>query len=325
MDITYRILWFEDTDEWFETLNRRIQRYIENKNLLYQVERIYGESQFDLSRYNMQEYDMFIVDLRLSDSSTGTHIINAIRNADYVNDILFYSSEGAEQLSEILKENRMEGVFITDRNHKSFMSKAERLIDKAVRRAENIINIRGIVMDETSEFDNLMSEFIYTAFQKMSLQEQRSIKDYVSGLLAKKEEETVSFIKQYSSEVEWRISDILGENEFTSMMRAKLLNYILNMNSDLIHRVNEQGQQVLPELYTGKKVKFVAQYDKEILWFRNCLAHVKKLNAGAEILIAERDGKRYFCNEEFCSMMRVKLIQYRDWFNTVYDILISQE
>lgn len=323
MDITYKILWFEDTDEWFETLGRRIQRYIGNKNLLCQIDRIYSVDQFDLSKYNMQEYDMFIVDLRLADSGTGTHIINTIRNADYVNDILFYSSEGAEQLSEILKENRMEGVFITDRNHKSFMSKAERLIDKAVRRAENIINIRGIVMDETSEFDNQMGEFIYAAFQKMSPQEQCSIKDYVNGLLAKKEEDTISFIKRYSSKTEWSVSDVLCENEFTSMMRAKLLNYILNMNNELIHRINEQGQQILPELYTGKKVKFVAKYDKEILWFRNHLAHVKKLNAGTEILIAERDGKQYFCNEEFCTMMRAKLIQYRDWFNTVYNILIS--
>ena len=52
MDITYKILWFEDTDESFETLSRRTTRYVEAKNLRCQITRIYGVSDFNISQYD---------------------------------------------------------------------------------------------------------------------------------------------------------------------------------------------------------------------------------------------------------------------------------
>ena len=33
MDLTFRIIWFEDVDEWYNTTSRRVSRYIKNKNL----------------------------------------------------------------------------------------------------------------------------------------------------------------------------------------------------------------------------------------------------------------------------------------------------
>ena len=32
MDLTFRIIWFEDVDEWYNTTSRRVSRYIKNKN-----------------------------------------------------------------------------------------------------------------------------------------------------------------------------------------------------------------------------------------------------------------------------------------------------
>ncbi len=42
----------------------------------------------------------------------------------------------------------------------SLLKRCNFLIDKAIRRAENLINIRGIVMDTTSGFDNKIRDLV---------------------------------------------------------------------------------------------------------------------------------------------------------------------
>lgn len=135
MDINYKILWFEDTDESYETLSRRTERYVQSKNLRCQIKRIYGVSDFDISQYDLNSFEVLVVDLQLSQGSKGYEIIEAIRASNYVNDILFYSSAGVNTLEKAMKEYKLEGVFLSDRDNRIFMEKIKQLIDKSVRRS----------------------------------------------------------------------------------------------------------------------------------------------------------------------------------------------
>lgn len=325
MDINYKILWFEDTDESFDTLSRRTSRYIEGKNLRCQIKRIYGISDFDISQYDLNSYEVLVVDLQLSQGSKGYEIINAIRASNYVNDILFYSSAGVSTLEKAMKEYRLEGVFLSDRDNRLFMEKIKQLIDKSVRRSENVINIRGIVMDETSELDTQMSEIVLAAQAVMSPAELTSIKNYVSEkLLHKKAEDAADLASKYSNTQDWTLSDLLDEHEFTSMMRARLVNRILGKSqSQLIRDTVEQCRGGLPEAFsiTDGKLLFAEAYGKKVIVFRNKLAHVKQLNAEHPVLIGEVDGTEYKCDSEFCSMIRETLIRYGHWFDAIYDCL----
>lgn len=325
MDINYRILWFEDTDESFETLSRRTERYVSSKNLKCKIDRIWGASDFDISKMDLNVYEVLVVDLRLSENSKGFDIINAIRNGNYVNDILFYSAEGLDALDGIMKENRMEGVYISDRNHKTFMPKIQRLIDKSIRRSENVISIRGVVMDETSEFDTQMCEITNAAIVYMNSDEQCSLKAYIKGLLSKSVETASGLADKYGNLDEWEISDVLQERDFNSMMKAKTLNYVLAISSNVtIKSLVETCKGDLPQAFNGGKTVFVKAYDDEIIKFRNILAHVKNLNAKTPVYIGNIEGVEYFCNTEFCSMIRSRLIKYGDWFNKLYKTLANE-
>ena len=319
MDINYKILWFEDTDESFDTLSNRTERYVNSKYLRCQIKRVWGSSDFNIADYDLNTYEILIVDLRLSEESTGYDIINAIRASNYVNDVLFYSAEGVQELSEIMKAFGLEGVFITDRDHKIFMPKVKQLIDKSIRRSENVINIRGIVMDETSEFDTQMREIVTAAQTHMTEEEETSIKDYIFSLLADGAKDASALVGKYPSKGTWAISDVIFENDFTSMMKAKLINRILNIkgNAHISTAVNN-CQKYLPDIFDGGKVKFVLKYDDEILKFRNKLAHVKQVNAETPVYIGRVNGIDYCCDAEFCSMIRTSLIKYGNWFNAVY-------
>lgn len=320
MDINYKILWFEDTDESFETLSRRTERYVNSRNLRCNIQRVWGASDFNISDYDLNTYEILIVDLRLSQDSKGYDIIQIIRDGNYVNDVLFYSAEGVDALSKIMEEHRLEGVFVTDRNNKTFMPKVRQLIDKSIRRSENVINIRGIVMDETSEFDTQMCEIANAAQTLMSEDEIRSLKEYIANhLLNGKVSDSKGLAEKYVISGDWAISDVIAEHEFNSMMKAKLLNYILNLENNVrISSAVDNCRNSLPEIFEGNKIKFVATYDKDILKFRNKLAHVKQLNAKTPVCIGNINGTDYVCNEEFCTMVRSSLIKYGDWFQTVF-------
>ena len=321
MDINYKILWFEDTDESFETLSRRTERYVNSRNLRCKIDRVWGESDFDLASLDLNSYDILVVDLRLSEGSKGFEIIKEIRNGSFVNDVLFYSGEGIDALDSIMREHRLEGVFISDRNNKAFLPKIKQLIDKSIRRSENVISIRGVVMDATSEFDTQMQEITAAACPLLTADETARLKNYITeNLLASKVSDTTAMANKYPQDGEWDILEVLSENDFNSMMRAKLLNYIFNLKSN--HKIQSAiscCKDSLPQAFSKTKSIFVSAYDNEILKFRNKLAHVKNLNATTPVFIGKINGVDYYCDESFCSSIRASLIRYNDWFSFLYD------
>ena len=168
MDTNFRIIWFEDVDEWYNTLSRRLKRYIGSKNFKIIIDRVKDSYDFDINRYNIQNYDLLVIDYELEKKfidgiehpTYGHQIIKVIREGKFYNDVLFYSSHGFNIILNVMKEEGLQGVFIADRNNEEFINTAKALVDKAVRRSENLVNIRGIVMDNTSGFDNKIRDII---------------------------------------------------------------------------------------------------------------------------------------------------------------------
>ena len=65
MDLTFRIIWFEDVDEWYNTTSRRVSKYIREKNFKVDIMRIEKASDFILKDRQLQNYDLLIVDYEL--------------------------------------------------------------------------------------------------------------------------------------------------------------------------------------------------------------------------------------------------------------------
>lgn len=222
-----------------------------------------------------------------------------------------------------MKEYRLEGVFLSERDNRMFIEKIKQLIDKSVRRSENIINIRGIVMDETSEFDSQMKEIILATQALMSPDEVSCVKKYISkDLLKKKADNVTKLVERFPEDGEWAIVDVLEEHDFSSMMRARLVNKILGLEGNRqIQELVDSCRDILPEIFAAPsgKLQFAKAYEESIIVFRNKLAHVKQLNAKKPVLIGTIRGTEYKCDSQFCTMMRETLIRYGHWFNLVYE------
>lgn len=319
MDLNYKILWFEDTDEAFTTLSRRLEKYIYSKNLKSNVERIKSVTDFNLNDYDLNTYEVLIVDYKLKNNTVGQDVIKKIRNGKYVNDVLFYSSEGYGELEKVLRKDGLQGVFISDRKNEEFIEKVKLLIDKSVRRAENLINIRGIVMDNTSEFDENMKNIINLSWNIIEADQREYISNYIKRNLLKNKKETCErFINKYLQDGVIEVSELLDEREFTSDMKARLFNKFINLNADISNKMKEEYIKVTND----PECRFKDNYDKDILWYRNRLAHVKKDTSSAgELFIGTISNEKICFNSELCSKIRKYLIQYETIFDNIYNIV----
>ena len=327
MDTTYRVLWFEDTDEAFDTLSRRLKKYITGKNLIPVIDRAEDLTPYIISEHNeISNYDLLLIDLTLEQNSKGYDIINELRKYNYYNDVLFYSASGINELDKILKQHRLEGVFISDRDHKMLIPKAKSLIDKTIRRSENIVSIRGVVMDETSEFDNQIVDIILGSLDNLSQTEVQELKDYIVDLFKKRSESFDELQQKYNADTNsWEISDAISENDFSSFMKSRLLNKFFKLNNATVKSRLESCYDIIPGIFTDThKTMFAQKYKEDVLDYRNILAHVKGFDLKDPVYIGEINGKTIYCDEKFCSSIRKTLIEYKNWFNKVYVALCEK-
>jgi len=329
MDINFRIIWFEDIDEWYNTLSRRITRYIEKKNFNVKIERIKGVNGFNLDDFQMKDYDLLIVDYELEREyvdgeekpSYGYEIIKTIRSGDFFNDVLFYSSHGFQTISDVMKNEGLQGVFIADRDNDEFMNYAKALVDKAVRRVENLVNIRGIVMEVTSDFDNMIRETISALWGHLGNNEDKVSKKIVKEILNENKSKAQKLLDKYPNIDSKNIDNLLAERDFTAFHQAKLLGWCINANDDLKEKSMEIFSKYV-ELKNKKKIPFFDLYKNDVIDYRNALAHVKNVpDATGDFYIGEIRGEKIIFNEELCNNLRRTLIQYNSLFKDLYSMI----
>jgi hypothetical protein len=321
MSLEYNIFWVEDLDESFDTYSRRIRKYVESKNFRCNIYRIKMQNEFDIEKINLNDFDILIIDYRLGENEDGREIIKSVRQGKYLNDVLFYSGEGEAKLLQLVQEQALEGVFVSNRDNQVFMPKIEALIDKSIRRTINPINIRGMVMDVTSEFDNVINDIISASWLLLKSDEKDDIEKYIVKNLVEDRRKSVNrFSEKYSEENELAMLELLNEREFTSEKSVRLLNKILQSENHKIMSARDNSISILVNNETDGEIRFYNEYKEGVLDFRNILAHAKfDANTSGTIALGEINGVHYNCDDEFCSMIRKNLLKYQVFFKTLYD------
>ncbi len=330
MDMTFRIIWFEDVEEWFNTTSRRVARYIKDKNYKVEILRVEKASDFDLREHKLENYDLLIVDYELEKiyeqngvkSIYGSEIILMIRDGNFVNDVLFYSSHGFDVINTVMKREGLQGVFVADRNNGEFIEKVKLLIDKAVRRADNLINIRGVVMDTTSDFDNKIRDLISISWPILGEKEKKIACDIKKKILKDNIKTAERLDKKYPEINIHSIDNLLDERDFSAIRQARLLSWCFESNEMLKKKLEENFKKYL-QLNDGReKEKFYELYNDDIIKYRNALAHIKNTpSAESNVIIGEVDGKKIQFDRELCNQLRRKLLNYEKILDEMYEYI----
>lgn len=272
MNTFFKILWFEDEVTWFNMERLRINSILQEHYLIPEIVRKDGDD-FDISELTGNDYDLIIMDYKLAEGTTGDTVVTAIRENNILTDILFYSSEEHNMLTAISKGMPpIDGVYLTKRDYNLFTQKAENLINKIVKRSEDIVNLRGFVMDGSSDFEVRIQEILNIVWNKFT-EEEKGILEEAVQITIKRNEDRDQKTKKKVLEVNPTFPAAVNNIHFFS-------------HSDRLYLL-EKAIKILLDNYSLSEEEefssFKAYYEKEISNYRNALGHRKSTDNIIEI------------------------------------------
>lgn len=318
MDIFYRILWYEDQQDWYKSMKKSIEDIIKEFDLIPEIQ--YKKTpDIDIKEIQDKNYDLILVDYNLTNGKRGVNgdkVIENIRSGKIYTDVIFYS-EYSEKLKTIFTKKELEGVFVARRSKQQFTKKVKDITYKNLRRSLNPVNLRGIVMDNTSEFDTEIKEITLKIWELLSDEHKLDIDKYIKEELLKNSMESFNDkYEKYISKKDMIIYTIVEDMIFDSSKKARLLNKIMSLNEKCCKELKEICKNLL-----DSKENFYQNYEKEIIKYRNALAHAKKTETENDIYIGKHNGRNIEFNKELCDQIRKNLIKYRNMFKELYEYI----
>ena len=263
-----RILWIEDMPLFYQQTKEILEMYAEDIGVSLKFDYIKDAKEFlnkiEIDSNGFKLYDIFFVDYSLSEDIVGSELIKKLRNKKMDSDILFYSSENEADIRKVVTENLgiYEGVYIA--NKINFEEKSNYLIRKNARRLTKLSNIRGFLMDQTSENDFIIKSYILHNFCRLTEIQKQDIADILLNFILEK---SVSFNNRAEEQIVK-----LEKNGISNINQTmKIMDELFPIK--LKYKIFEKMVKYLDE--TEFKRVSVQQYIDEIIKTRNTLAHKK--------------------------------------------------
>lgn len=303
MGVEFNILWFEDTEEWYHAIKEDIESYLKKKNFITSFLRYENSEQlFKMETFGV--YDLIFVDLKLDRGTKGTDVIKEIRRRDVLSDVLFYSSDGIDRIKNEQGTEWLEGVYFSPREENLFLEKAKQLIDKAVRRMEDVLSTRGMLVDSLTEFDEKFRWIIETCYDNFSDESKKNeLDDYAYKLVT---EQICKNKKKCES---------LRQERF--LMFALRKTYFID-SAKLAQIVHHILKKYYPQYNCDKN--FFEVYLKEIIVERNNLAHAKR-KVETDVFCCEKNGKEIVYDAKKCSEIRSSINKFDDKIKEIRSFL----
>ena len=267
MNLTYKILWFEDQTDFVDAYIPDFKKYIEDFGLKF-IEPSVETDSSKMSIINYDEYDLILMDYKLSDGDKGDIIIGKIRDLNVYTEIIFYSASRIDELRQSIQKNGLDGVYCVSRGEAAFLPKVKDIIRQTLRKVLDLNALRGIVMATVSDFDIKMIEII-KAYEKCLGEEA------YNNFLQKRRKKLLDSLESRKKVInEVKPIAFLKERDFDTSHKWRA---VLNIVKDNI-----------PVLY-----ELTNTFKTEIIDIRNPLAHVTEMDDPKE------NGKKHLADGDF--------------------------
>jgi hypothetical protein len=292
MRLTYKILWFENDDTFYDSLNLdEIREHLGLKGFEATVERRLGEEPLEQMKADARRSDLIVMDFAL-EGQQGDELIGEIRDGNINTEIVFYSAAGVGKLRDAVRTRELDGVYCRGRD--DITTDILPIIDSTIRKVLDLENSRGLVMAELGDLDTLMNDIIMTVHDR-----DEANKVFIrKNLKTKVERQNKSFAKSLEKFDELTIHEIV-EGLLDS---SKRLNTMISIANEL--ELNDY-----PDRLKG--------YEQSVFFPRNCLAHgiPQELEDGG-YRFGHR-GKEFVYNDESSTQLRN---DFRDFKSCLHEL-----
>ncbi|WP_276349188.1 hypothetical protein [Daejeonella sp. JGW-45] len=294
MRIRYRILWFEDDEQYFEEdLQPEIKSFVESKGFIYDCTHRKTGADLD-TLISSSVYDLIISDLNLGADETGEKLIEYIRDDKHVlTEVLLYSANEAALQQIVSNKGWIERASFSI-GLGNLPPKLKSIIQFSIRKVEDVNNLRGLVIAESIDLEKKIENVLQMFFEAAEDLVSASTKEEVlSSIYTKKLEnhnEHASYIEKIKlGDIKELIDqDVLTTNNTYEAVQGILKNRLKGVNARLNGGgISNEDKAVLAEKQaqlTQLRTEFI-NFKKEIIDIRNILAHVEEKT--------DEDGKPY--------------------------------
>lgn len=309
MNTTFKILWFEDELTWYKMEKLRIEGILKTHYLIPSIIRKSGDD-FNIDELTGNDYDLILMDFKLADEVTGDTIVAALRESSILTDILFYSSEEENMLDAIGRNMPpIDGVYLTKRDYEIFTDKADKIIRKIVKRSEDIVNLRGFVMDGSCDFEVRIREILNIAWGKFSEDERTILEKAVDRNIKRNDDRNSRTRARVAGQIPRFPAAINHPHFFSHTDRLYLLTKVI----DILQK--NYGLKKDPILDS-----FKSRYESDISWYRNALGHKRASDDYIEITA----GNLVPVDETLHQQMRINLHQYDSLIKELESFVTNQ-
>jgi CheY-like chemotaxis protein len=324
MRLNFNILWFEDTPEIIDGIEEPVAEhlgkqgyYLKRVDILKDSTRL-REIIDDVNEKKL-DVDLILMDNNLAGGDKGSELIGTIRRHELLTDIIFYS----EHRGFRDKLDQYDGIYTSDRD--DLEQKIIAVTDHILKKALDLANLRGLVMAETSELEELMRKIILTALEKGVLISPEKIRRDIKKRLKRR-------LKGRNKDLEKLVVD--GDEpskpfDFAEMLdfdgKSKTLEELLENYSKQIKqddKIDSNRIDLTHESFDHKA------FQVEVIKKRNNLAHLKESTNqdGRKILKANKKGQEDFVFDTQTAFdIRKNLRKYYDILTGIYKAVTGKD
>lgn len=245
------------------------------------------------------DYDLILVDFNLSDDSgrNGIDLIKSLRDKGIYTDVLFYSGN-MEGMRMKLKPEELDNVTYSDNERNRFLIKFKSILEKQMNLIMQISDLRGYLMDSTSDFDFTARNYVQSVFEKLDDDDKITVISKIRERINQQSTTEISKFEAISRVTNPRtlVKKAMDAIEYVTTAKDKM--FILGL---IIQKYKK-----MPDTYAEE---FEQLYYNEIINKRNKLAHSKLLygtNQSGHIKIAKNMTDLACDNCEECTSKFLK-------------------
>ena len=308
MKIKYSILWLDDQIDEFidDEFVDQIKMYLEDEGFEPNVITV-SKSQ-DLFSQLSDDWDLILTDYNMTDKN-GANVIREIREKSILTEILFYTAQKEwEDVERIDRVSFLQTSKIVGTHHEIVVDEAKRLIGLTIKKFQNIVAMRGMIMHETSSLDAQIDNIVHKYLMCQEVECEKCpnknkcepISECVMTKMHSHINEKFNIVKKKNFK-KIKKDTFLYSADYKRIVLGKLLE---------MHELED----------------FSSSYKDDIINIRNKFAH-------AVLLYNENTGKQYFENKqesiifdnELCRDIRKNIRKYKERIDKLEQYILKKK
>lgn len=161
MKQTFTIVWVEDKPRAMKSQVDAIKEHLAGKNFDANIILDNDGTKFNQAISALQPIDIVVTDKNLPDSMDGLTVIRTLKQKRRLTDVLFYSAKGFNA-DDVRKEHY---GFVEIVEGKDIIDQLKKLVDKNLKRCEDIVFLRGMVLSMIIDLELKVNEFFANYFE----------------------------------------------------------------------------------------------------------------------------------------------------------------